>query len=67
MIEVEALIFAVLEHYLSNTVANWISKHPDSVLRHHFKPAFDFELDYAHAGLEDPPFFFGVGALFVLG
>lgn len=37
----------IRKHYLSNTVANWISKHPDSVLKHHFKPAFDFELDYA--------------------
>lgn len=37
----------IRKHYLSNTVANWISKNPDSVLRHHFKPAFDFELDYA--------------------
>jgi hypothetical protein len=37
----------IRKHYLSNTVANWISKNPDSILRHHFKPAFDFELDYA--------------------
>ncbi|KAJ5135266.1 Survival protein SurE-like phosphatase/nucleotidase [Penicillium bovifimosum] len=37
----------IRKHYLSNTVANWISKHPDSILRKHFKPAFDFELDYA--------------------
>ncbi|KAJ5167887.1 uncharacterized protein N7482_003481 [Penicillium canariense] len=37
----------IRKHYLSNTVANWISKHPDSILQHHFKPAFDFELDYA--------------------
>lgn len=37
----------IRKHYLSNTVANWISKHPDSILRHHFKPAFDFELDYS--------------------
>ncbi|KAJ5512021.1 Survival protein SurE-like phosphatase/nucleotidase [Penicillium expansum] len=37
----------IRKHYLSNTVSNWISKHPDSILRHHFKPAFDFELDYA--------------------
>ena len=37
----------IRKHYLSNTVANWISKHPESALRHHFKPAFDFELDYA--------------------
>lgn len=37
----------IRKHYLSNTVANWISKHPDSILRQHYKPAFDFELDYA--------------------
>jgi hypothetical protein len=37
----------IRKHYLSNTVANWISKYPDSMLRKHFKPAFDFELDYA--------------------
>ncbi|KAJ5141379.1 hypothetical protein N7526_002374 [Penicillium atrosanguineum] len=37
----------IRKHYLSNTVANWISKNPDSALQKHFKPAFDFELDYA--------------------
>lgn len=37
----------IRKHYLSNTVANWISKHPDSVLRKHVKPAVNFELDYA--------------------
>lgn len=37
----------IRKHYLSNTVASWVSKHPDSVLRSHFKPAVDFELDYA--------------------
>ncbi|KAJ5918929.1 hypothetical protein N7454_010073 [Penicillium verhagenii] len=37
----------IRKHYLSTTVANWISKHPDSVLKKHVKPAFDFELDYA--------------------
>lgn len=37
----------IRKHYLSNTVANWVSKHPDSILKDHFKPAFDFELDYA--------------------
>ncbi|CAI7648444.1 unnamed protein product [Penicillium bialowiezense] len=37
----------IRKHYLSNTVSGWLSKNPDSVLRHHFKPAFDFELDYA--------------------
>lgn len=35
------------KHYLSSTVAHWVSKHPDSVLRSHVKPAFNFELDYA--------------------
>ncbi|KAJ5888090.1 hypothetical protein N7495_008131 [Penicillium taxi] len=37
----------IRKHYLSNTVANWIAKHPDSILRNHFKPAVDFELDYS--------------------
>ena len=37
----------IRKHYLSNTIANWISKHPDSILRNHFKPAVDFELDYS--------------------
>ncbi|KAJ9223167.1 hypothetical protein DTO280E4_6891 [Paecilomyces variotii] len=37
----------IRKHYLSNTVANWISKHPDSILRKHVKPAVDFEVDYA--------------------
>lgn len=35
------------KHYLSNTVTNWASKHPDSLLRKHFAFGFDFELDYA--------------------
>ncbi|OJJ51478.1 hypothetical protein ASPZODRAFT_127557 [Penicilliopsis zonata CBS 506.65] len=37
----------IRKHYLSNTIANWISKHPESLLKNHFKPAVDFELDYA--------------------
>lgn len=37
----------IRKHYLSNTVSNWVAKHPDSLLRNHFKFAFDFELDYA--------------------
>ncbi|PWY92616.1 acid phosphatase [Aspergillus heteromorphus CBS 117.55] len=37
----------IRKHYLSNTVTNWVTKHPDSVLAKHFKFAFDFELDYA--------------------
>jgi tubulin---tyrosine ligase len=37
----------IRKHFLSTTVANWIVKHPDSVLRHHVKPAVEFELDYA--------------------
>ncbi|EON64794.1 hypothetical protein W97_04027 [Coniosporium apollinis CBS 100218] len=37
----------VRKHYLSTTVSNWITKHPDSVLKKHVKPSVDFELDYA--------------------
>ncbi|GAB1203293.1 hypothetical protein APSETT445_001922 [Aspergillus pseudonomiae] len=37
----------IRKHYLSNTISNWVTKHPDSVLGKHFKPGFDFELDYA--------------------
>ncbi|KAE8373399.1 survival protein sure-like phosphatase/nucleotidase [Aspergillus bertholletiae] len=37
----------IRKHYLSNTISNWVTKHPDSVLGKHFKFAFDFELDYA--------------------
>ncbi|KAJ5601468.1 Survival protein SurE-like phosphatase/nucleotidase [Penicillium lagena] len=37
----------IRKHYLSNTISNWVSKHPESILQRHFKPAFDFELDYA--------------------
>ena len=35
------------KHYLSTTVSNWVSKHPDSLLRKHFAFGFEFELDYA--------------------
>ncbi|KAI9796204.1 MAG: hypothetical protein M1833_006455 [Piccolia ochrophora] len=37
----------IRKHYLSNTIHNWIVKHPDSILKDHFKPAVEFELDYA--------------------
>ncbi|KAL4928416.1 putative acid phosphatase [Aspergillus undulatus] len=37
----------IRKHYLSNTVANWVTKHPESVLAKHVKPSVDFELDYA--------------------
>lgn len=37
----------IRKHFLSTSIANWIVKHPDSVLRMHFKPAVEFELDYA--------------------
>lgn len=37
----------IRKHYLSATVAHWISKHPGSVLRNHFKLASEFELDFA--------------------
>lgn len=37
----------IRKHYLSNTVAHWIAKHPGSQLKDHVKPAVDFEVDYA--------------------
>ncbi|WEW55055.1 putative tubulin--tyrosine ligase pby1 [Emydomyces testavorans] len=37
----------IRKHYLSKTVANWITKHPDSILRKHVKPTVEFELDFA--------------------
>ncbi|KAJ9649538.1 putative tubulin--tyrosine ligase pby1 [Coniosporium tulheliwenetii] len=37
----------IRKHYLSTTVSNWVTKHPDSVLKKHVKPSVDFELDYA--------------------
>ncbi|KAK7519117.1 tubulin-tyrosine ligase family protein [Phyllosticta citriasiana] len=37
----------IRKHYLSTTIANWIVKHPDSILKSHVKPSVDFELDYA--------------------
>lgn len=37
----------IRKHYLSNTVDTWMSKHPESSLRQHFKPSIHFELDYA--------------------
>ncbi|KAK5084567.1 putative tubulin--tyrosine ligase pby1 [Lithohypha guttulata] len=37
----------IRKHYLSNTIATWLTKHPDSALGNHFKPSVHFELDYA--------------------
>lgn len=37
----------IRKHYLSNTVSTWLVKHPHSPLRRSFKPAVNFELDYA--------------------
>lgn len=37
----------IRKHYLSTTVANWIVKHPESVLAKHVKPSVEFEVDYA--------------------
>lgn len=37
----------IRKHYLSNTIASWLVKHPDSLLRDHFKRSVHFELDYA--------------------
>ncbi|KAF2111761.1 tubulin-tyrosine ligase family-domain-containing protein [Lophiotrema nucula] len=37
----------IRKHYLSTTVANWITKHPGSVLKKHVRPSVEFEVDYA--------------------
>jgi len=37
----------IRKHYLSNVIHQWCAKNPDSILKHHFMPAEDFELDYA--------------------
>ncbi|KAH7139494.1 tubulin-tyrosine ligase family protein [Dendryphion nanum] len=37
----------IRKHYLSTTVSNWITKHPDSVLAKGVKPSVEFEVDYA--------------------
>lgn len=37
----------IRKHYLSNTVATWLVKHPNSILQSHFKPCVHFELDFA--------------------
>jgi hypothetical protein len=37
----------IRKHYLSTTIANWITKYPDSVLQKHVKPSVEFEVDYA--------------------
>lgn len=37
----------IRKHYLSNTIASWLVKHPASSLQRHFKPSVHFELDYA--------------------
>lgn len=37
----------IRKHYLSNTVNHWLTKHPDSALRHHVQPSVEFEVDYA--------------------
>ena len=37
----------IRKHYLSNTIMTWLVKHPESLLKHHFKAATHFELDFA--------------------
>ncbi|KAI4619876.1 hypothetical protein J4E83_005733 [Alternaria metachromatica] len=37
----------IRKHYLSTTIANWITKYLDSVLKKHVKPSVEFEIDYA--------------------
>ncbi|KAI7342440.1 hypothetical protein KC354_g16347 [Hortaea werneckii] len=35
------------KHYLSTTIAHWITKNPDSVMTRHMKPSVEFEVDFA--------------------
>jgi hypothetical protein len=37
----------IRKHYLSTTIANWITKYPNSPLKQHVKPSVAFEVDYA--------------------
>ncbi|KAK5135257.1 hypothetical protein LTR08_005507 [Meristemomyces frigidus] len=37
----------IRKHYLSATVAHWLSKHPGSLLARHVKQGVEFEVDYA--------------------
>lgn len=37
----------IRKHYLSTTIANWITKHPESALKKGAKPSVEFEVDYA--------------------
>ncbi|KZF19776.1 sure-like protein [Xylona heveae TC161] len=37
----------IRKHFLSSTITTWTTKHPDSVLKQHTKPAVHFEVDYA--------------------
>lgn len=37
----------IRKHYLSNTISSWLTKHPASILKDHFKASVHFELDYA--------------------
>jgi len=37
----------IRKHYLSNVVHQWTAKNSESILKQHFMPAEDFELDYA--------------------
>ena len=37
----------IRKHYLSNTIAHWIAKSPNSALKRHWKTGVEFELDYA--------------------
>lgn len=37
----------IRKHYLSTTIANWITKYPESALKRGAKPSLEFEVDYA--------------------
>ncbi|KAK8192553.1 hypothetical protein M8818_007723 [Zalaria obscura] len=37
----------IRKHYLSTTVAHWLTKNPGSIVKSHVKPSVEFEVDYA--------------------
>ena len=37
----------IRKHYLAQTVSEWLTKHPNSILKDHVKPSYAFEVDYA--------------------
>lgn len=37
----------IRKHYLSTTVSHWLTKNPESALKHHVKPGVEFEVDFS--------------------